>query len=217
MDITPFIELPFLRENPVSPHDSAEDQYPDSFPRYFIERFSKTGDKVFDPFMGHGTTAFVAEALGRVPYGIEADEGRYEWAAGQLEHWGNLRCADAGDCGDLGFPKMDLCVTSPPFMMKNHRWNPLYAGDPVYNGYASYLSRMSEIFAAIKPVMKKNALVIVHADNLYGNKIYTPLVRDFSILIAEHFRAIGDVVIKWSGDAPEGYPISHALIFKNAV
>ena len=38
-------------------------------PRYFIERLTKPGDIVYDPFMGRGTTPIEAALLKRVPYG----------------------------------------------------------------------------------------------------------------------------------------------------
>ena len=40
-------------------------------PRQLIQRYSKKGDFVFDPFMGSGTTAFEAETLGRNFIGVE--------------------------------------------------------------------------------------------------------------------------------------------------
>jgi len=215
VDYPAYIQLPFLRENPVSPHDSDEDKYPESMPRYFMTHFTREKDKVFDPFMGHGTTAFVAEELGRIPYGIEADPERHEWTAGQCAHWQNIRCGDAGDAKRMDFPKMDFCITSPPFMAKNHGWNPLYCGDQIYAGYDRYLLRMAEIFAGLKSVMKKGAHIVVHADNVRGKMVYTPLVRDLSIVIAESFKPVGETIIKWE-HAPEDYPLSHALIFKNS-
>ena len=214
MNYPALIQLPFMRENAVAPKDSDQDKYPESFPRYFIEHFTKKKDKVFDPFMGHGTTAFVCEELGRIPYGIEADPERHEWAAGQCAHWQNIRCGDAGDAGEMGFPKMDFCVTSPPFMAINHAWNPLYCGDKIYAGYGRYLARMAEIFAGLKPLMKRGAHVVVHADNVSGKTAYTPLVRDFSLLISESFKPVGETIIEWQ-NAPEDYPLTHALIFKN--
>jgi SAM-dependent methyltransferase len=36
-------------------------------PRFFIERLSQPGDRVYDPFMGRGTTPIEAALLGRVP------------------------------------------------------------------------------------------------------------------------------------------------------
>ncbi len=38
-------------------------------PRFFIERLSAPGDKVYDPFMGRGTTPLEAALLGRIPFG----------------------------------------------------------------------------------------------------------------------------------------------------
>lgn len=38
-------------------------------PRFFIERLTAPGDRVYDPFMGRGTTLIEAALLGRVPLG----------------------------------------------------------------------------------------------------------------------------------------------------
>ena len=40
-------------------------------PRFFIERLTKPGEVVYDPFMGRGTTVLEAALLGRVPYGCD--------------------------------------------------------------------------------------------------------------------------------------------------
>ena len=40
-------------------------------PRFFINRFSEPGDRVYDPFMGRGTTCIEAALLGRVPVGCD--------------------------------------------------------------------------------------------------------------------------------------------------
>jgi hypothetical protein len=40
-------------------------------PRFFIERLTKPGDRVYDPFMGRGTTVVEAALLGRVPVGCD--------------------------------------------------------------------------------------------------------------------------------------------------
>ena len=38
-------------------------------PRFFIERLTQTGEVVYDPFMGRGTTVLEAALMGRVPWG----------------------------------------------------------------------------------------------------------------------------------------------------
>jgi hypothetical protein len=40
-------------------------------PRFFIERLTRPGDVVYDPFMGRGTTPLEAALLGRVPVGCD--------------------------------------------------------------------------------------------------------------------------------------------------
>ncbi|MBN2506346.1 MAG: site-specific DNA-methyltransferase [Verrucomicrobia bacterium] len=42
-------------------------------PRFFIERLTRPGDRVYDPFMGRGTTLIEAALLGRVPLGCDAN------------------------------------------------------------------------------------------------------------------------------------------------
>lgn len=40
-------------------------------PRFFVERLTRPGDVVYDPFMGRGTTLLEAALLERVPYGCD--------------------------------------------------------------------------------------------------------------------------------------------------
>jgi hypothetical protein len=42
-------------------------------PRFFIERLTRSGDAVYDPFMGRGTTLLEAALLGRVPWGSDVN------------------------------------------------------------------------------------------------------------------------------------------------
>jgi hypothetical protein len=40
-------------------------------PRFFIERLTRPGETIYDPFMGRGTTPVEAALLGRVPFGCD--------------------------------------------------------------------------------------------------------------------------------------------------
>lgn len=42
-------------------------------PRFFISRLSEAGDRVYDPFMGRGTTCLEAALMGRVPVGCDVN------------------------------------------------------------------------------------------------------------------------------------------------
>ncbi|GHT10950.1 hypothetical protein AGMMS4956_03230 [Bacteroidia bacterium] len=50
-------------------HHSAT--FPEGLPEWFIRLFTKEGDTVLDPFMGSGTTNFVAQRMSRNSIGIE--------------------------------------------------------------------------------------------------------------------------------------------------
>src|SRR5207247_8594291 len=42
-------------------------------PRFFIERLTRAGDTVYDPFMGRGTTLLEAALFGRTPAGCDVN------------------------------------------------------------------------------------------------------------------------------------------------
>src|SRR5262245_49374453 len=42
-------------------------------PRFFIDRLTKPGDVVYDPFMGRGTTLLEAALCGRTPWGCDVN------------------------------------------------------------------------------------------------------------------------------------------------
>ena len=185
---------------------------PESLVRYFLKQFTKRGDKVFDPFAGLGTTLFVAEDMRRVPFGIERDERRHQWVAGQLGHWRNLLQGDSSKLASYPFPRMDFSMTSPPYMQRHHRWNPLCEGNPVHAGYEAYLQGIQDIYRQLGALMKRGGVVVVHADNLPGRS-YTPLARDLSLAIGTVLRLETEIVVAWEG-GPKNSRHTHCLVFK---
>ena len=208
-----FITLPYKLERDPPPFETNEIKTPESLPRYFIKEFTKAGDKIFDPFVGLGTTLFVTEELKCVPYGIEADPRRHLWVAGQMQHWMNVRNDDSARVASLGFPKMDFSMTAPPFMAVNHKWNPLYGGDPSKDGYDLYLKRMQHIYKQVAKVMKRNARVVVQVDNIPG-RVFTPLVRDLNNAISKVLKLENEITIVWQGGRDD-YRHTQCLIFRN--
>lgn len=207
-----FISLPFRLERAPPPFEKNDIKYPESLVRHFLRRYTREGDKVFDPFCGLGTTLFVAEEMKRKAYGMEADVNRHAWVAGQLEGWMNLACADAARMAQMSFPKMDFCMMSPPFMPVHHQWNPLYAGNPAHAGYGRYLKRMRHILSQLPKVMKRGARVVIQVDNIPGAR-FTPLVRDIGAAASHSLRQEGEVIVAWEKPAGE-YKNTHCLVFK---
>ncbi|MCH7525220.1 MAG: site-specific DNA-methyltransferase [Bacteroidetes bacterium] len=59
--------------------------FPEALPKWFIKLFTKQGDIVLDPFMGSGTTNFVAKRMNRNSIGIEILPEYYNSVKEQLE------------------------------------------------------------------------------------------------------------------------------------
>ncbi len=59
--------------------------FPEGLPEWFIKLFTKENDWVLDPFMGSGTTNFVASRMGRNSVGIEIVPEYFENVKNQLE------------------------------------------------------------------------------------------------------------------------------------
>lgn len=209
-----FITLPYRHERDVPAHLLGDDKYTESLVRHFLEHYTKEGYKVFDPFAGHGTTLFVAEDMKREAYGIEASRDRHEWVAAQLENWMGLRHDDAFALDRHNFPKFDFVMTSPPYMPRHHKWNPLFAGDPAHAGYARYHKRMGGIFKKVAAAMKRNARLVVSVDNLQHGQYYTPLVHDTAHTLAPYFDLKHEVIIAWDTPPHDKYQHSHCLVFK---
>lgn len=59
--------------------------FPEGLPEWFIKLFTKEGDTVLDPFMGSGTTNFVANRMKRNSIGIEIIPEYYEMVKSEIQ------------------------------------------------------------------------------------------------------------------------------------
>jgi len=196
MTHTPYITLPYALERDAPPFEGNDIKSPESLSRWVIENHSQKDGKVFDPFVGLGTTMFMAEEMGRTPYGIEAEEQKFEWVAGQLEHWMNMICDDAFNVSKYDLPKMDLITTCPPFMKRTNQGNPLYGGDPKHAGYDKYIRRMGRIFEKLTPIMKKNTPLIIQLNNIKDKRGFTPLIHDIANALNKHFIQTDETIVQ---------------------
>lgn len=98
-------------------------------------------------------------------------------------------------------------------MHRHHQYNPLYGGNPKYAGYDKYLKRMGFIFSKVASVMKKNALLVLHVDNIQSGKTFTPLVRDIANTLDKNFIQTGETIVQWKNPKPD-YLHTQFLIFK---
>lgn len=59
--------------------------FPESLPEWFIKLFTKEGDTILDPFMGSGTTNFVAQRMLRNSIGIDIKPEYYEMVREKID------------------------------------------------------------------------------------------------------------------------------------
>jgi len=200
---------------------SDDNRNPDKLVRFFLEKFTKRGDLIFDQFAGLGTTLIVGEAMGRIPFGIELDKKRAAYIKSQIKNKTHLILGNSLKISSYKLPKFDFCFTSPPYMAKCDIKNPI-SGYSKKGSYEEYLNDLSKIFFQLKRLMKRNSYIVIEVSNLKGKEI-TTLAWDIAKIVSEIFHFEGEIAIGWKGgDAYKfggsygyGYDHSYCLVFKN--
>ncbi|MHA1954384.1 MAG: DNA methyltransferase, partial [Candidatus Heimdallarchaeaceae archaeon] len=73
-----YITLPNVCRRKIPEEFKKDDnRFAEGLVEYFLEKYTKKGETVLDIFAGLGTTLFVAEEMGRIPFGVEYSESRY--------------------------------------------------------------------------------------------------------------------------------------------
>src|SRR5260370_17864502 len=104
--------------------------FAESIVKGFIEFFTKPGMWVLDPFLGTGSTLLAARASGRNAVGVEINSRYVAIAKKRLAETPSTNTSkqltlkgDSSHLADLfrerSLPRMDFCITSPPY------WNQL--------------------------------------------------------------------------------------------
>jgi DNA modification methylase len=188
-------------------------RYPESLVEFFLEQFTQKGYVVFDPFAGYGTTLFVAERMGRVPFGVEIDQDRVNFARSKLSIPENLIHGDARVLANIDLPEIDFSITSPPYMSRNDHPEFPFAGYKITGeGYEEYLRDIRSIYQQLRARMKPTGKVVLEVANLKSEKQVTTLAWDVGQEISKVLRFEGEVIVCWD-EYGCGYDHSYCLIF----
>lgn len=208
-----YLTLPFTLPEALPEAFQADDvRYPESLVERFLEEYTRPGDSVLDPFAGYGTTLIVAERLGRIPFGVELDEAKVAYVRGRLRRPENLLQGDARSLASLDLPAIDFSMTSPPYMNKGDRADPLTAYREKGKGYAAYLQEMRGIYAQLRGLMKPAGRVILEAANLKLDGEVTTLAWDVAAEVSKVLHFEGEVVVCWDRYG-YGYEHSYCLVY----
>ena len=187
-------------------------RYSESIVEHFLHEFTQENDIVFDPFAGFGTTLLVAEAMGRIPLGIEYDERRVQFIKSKLNQSEKIICGDSRQLLSYALPAFSFSITSPPYMGKHDIEDPFTAYTKNGDGYTGYLQDIQNIYKQMGQMMTSDARVIIEVANIKQGDSVTTLAWDIAKEISQVLHFEGEVVVSWDSYA-YGYDHSYCLIF----
>tara|TARA_E500000178_G_scaffold288348_1_gene290931 strand:- start:1792 stop:2835 length:1044 start_codon:yes stop_codon:yes gene_type:complete len=210
----------------------------------FISFFTKSNQKVIDPFAGIGTTLVACDRTKRKGVGIELNKKYFKISQARTKQ--KVINGNSLDIDKIlkknKVKDIDFCITSPPYWdvlnrstgdhkkkrnLKN--LDVMYSKDNLDLGnvhdYDIFIEKLFMIFKKLKPFLKKNAYLVVILKNVKkGGKNY-PLAWDFAKKMTEIFIFKDEKI--WCQDkvglAPYGYPYAYTtnihhhycLVFRN--
>ncbi|MBR9689509.1 MAG: site-specific DNA-methyltransferase [Candidatus Altiarchaeota archaeon] len=168
--------------------DDNKIEHPCKFPieltRRIIERFSKKGDLVLDPFAGSGTSLMAAKSLSRKYLGIELSENYVKVANARLGTNKVIRGSVFEASKYVNIETVDLIVTSPPYwdiLTKIINYEP--QGDDhigKIQEYHEFLDNLKRAFAELMKLMKKGGKCVVVFTNMRAKGKKYSSCNDFS-------------------------------------
>lgn len=191
---------------------------------HVIERCSRPGDLVFDPFAGFGTTVERAVSLGRKALGIELLPERVEFLRDRVPQAQILE-GDARELlrvihaatGTVPSATVDLIVTAPPYMtFEHHEADPLTAYEKNDGDYTRYLSELGLVAAQCAQVIKPGGYVVWNLADIFHMGNTTHLIRDCTNVLSQHLVPVGNTEIVWD-TYPHDLVADALLVFQRPI
>ena len=192
---------------PIPIEGSIHECFPEELAEIVIQKFSKVGDWVLDPFVGFGTTVVAAQKQGRNAVGVEKDRERYEFAQSRCVSPSKIIHDDISNILNHKLPQFDLLFASPPYGSFR---------DPNTVDLLNYFKDFERIFASFKPLMKPNATIVIEISNTRVDGVVRPIVWDCAKILAKHYKFMGEMIRCNTGTemAGPGFDHSYLLIYK---
>lgn len=187
-------------------------RYSEGLVEYILGEFTQENDIVFDPFAGFGTTLITAEAMGRVPFGVEFDQERVKYIQSKLKQPDRIIHGDSRQLLSYDLPAFNFSMTSPPYMSKSDLEDPFTSYTARGDGYTGYLKDIRKIYEQIAQIMAPEAKVVIEAANIKKGESVTTLAWDIAKEISNVLHFEGEVVVSWD-QYGSGYDHSYCLVF----
>jgi DNA modification methylase len=182
-------------------------RFPEELARRVVDRFSRPGELVFDPFCGFGTTLVAAEALGRRAIGIEKDGERFEFASERVHEPTRVIHGSAIDLGQFDVPLADLVLTSPPYASFRD-WDEA--------GFDAYWDDFDSILSNLRRRLAPAGRLVVEVSNVRERDgQIRPVAFESAQRLSRWYEFLGEIVRcnTSSESAGPGYNHAYLLVF----
>lgn len=196
----------------------------------FISFFTKSGDKVLDPFAGIGSTLVACKRTKRIGYGIELNKKYFEIILKRApEFKKNVFNDDCRNIDKIKLPTIDFSISSPPYWDVLNRSTDKFESERKSKGldvsysdslldlgniddYDLFLKEVCSVYEKMYDILKDGAYLVIIVKNVKkGGKMY-PLAWDMARILSKKY-VLKDEKI-WIQDkiglSPYGYPNSWA-------
>lgn len=190
-------------------------KFPETLAQEFIEFFTKSGQMVFDPMVGTGSTLLACLRSGRSGFGLELNPAYAEIARELVNEERELLgppaselhvevlTGDAADLQSFNLPQIDYVLTSPPYWDMLHargaetqqrrrdssELDVTYSDDPADLGnfadYDEFLDRLVQIYTDLKSYLRPRSYLTVILKNVKKKGKIYPLAWDVARNLAE--------------------------------
>lgn len=184
---------------------------------HVIERCTRPGQVVLDPFAGFGTTLASAVRLGRRAVGVELLPERVDHILRQVPAAHVLE----GDARELRrlLPEIPdggvgLVLTSPPYMTATHHdADPLTAYEEAGGSYPRYLSELGLVAAQCAELVAPGGYVVWNVADIHHMGATTRLIDDCARVLSVHLAPVGVTSIEWDR-RPHDLTADALLVFR---
>ena len=160
-------------------------------PNQFLKRYTKSGDWIFDPFLGSGTTLIESRRLGRNGIGFEINPETAKLAQGNIDNaeqfLPSIRKENAivintdsvladykAIFEENGIKKVQLALLHPPY------WDIIKFGSEEnnlsnYQSLNSFLNALSSVFQKTYDILESNRFMALIIGDKYQDSEWIPL------------------------------------------
>ena len=196
----------------------------------FISFFTKSGDKVLDPFAGIGSTLVACKRTKRIGYGIELNKKYFEIILKRVpEFKKNVFNDDCRNIDKIKLPTIDFSISSPPYWDVLNRSTDKFESERKSKGldvsysdslldlgniddYDLFLKEVCSVYEKMYDILKDGAYLVIIVKNVKKGGKMSPLAWDMARILSKKY-VLKDEKI-WIQDkiglSPYGYPNSWA-------